>query len=309
MNKQNRIEKQFCDLTGFASEYIKLAITKIHFRRGTRRPELLRGFSLIELLVVISIIFLLASISIPTLQRARHQARAVVCQSNLRQWGFALSLYIDDYNGKLWPPHEPLTGERYWWFRKLRPYFGRYGQSENLLLCPMSTKSLWSYYEIQSAGEVWGTICGDKYSAWSFWSDAESGGEPTHIGSYGYNHFLKAEPSPRNRPPFYAFSSQWYWGSWNVKKPGAVPVLSGSAWPETAHGWPELPPDRWDGCVNRHDGFVNSLFMDWSVRKVGLKELWTLKWHREFDTAGPWTKAGGVRPQDWPKWMRRFKDY
>ena len=49
--------------------------------------------------------------------------------------------------------------------------------------------------------------------------------------------------------------------------------------------------------------------MDWSVRKVGLKELWTLKWHHEYDTAGPWTKAGGVQPEDWPQWMRSFKDY
>ena len=45
-------------------------------------------------------------------------------------------------------------------------------------------------------------------------------------------------------------------------------------------------------CPNRHNGFVNSLFCDWSVRKLGLKELWTLKWHREFDINGPWTIAG-----------------
>ena len=62
-------------------------------------------------------------------------------------------------------------------------------------------------------------------------------------------------------------------------------------------------------CVNRHSGHVNGLFLDWSVRKVGLKELWTLKWYAEFNTAGEWTKAGGVKPEDWPKWMRRFKDY
>jgi hypothetical protein len=42
---------------------------------------------------------------------------------------------------------------------------------------------------------------------------------------------------------------------------------------------------------------------------VGLKELWTLKWHRSFNTAGPWTKAGGVSPEDWPEWIRPFKDY
>jgi prepilin-type processing-associated H-X9-DG protein len=62
-------------------------------------------------------------------------------------------------------------------------------------------------------------------------------------------------------------------------------------------------------CINRHDGGVNFLFLDWSVRKVGLKESWTLKWHGEYDTAGPWTKRGGVKPEDWPAWMQRFKDY
>jgi hypothetical protein len=48
---------------------------------------------------------------------------------------------------------------------------------------------------------------------------------------------------------------------------------------------------------------------DWSVRKVGLKELWTLKWYAHFDTVGPWTKRGGVKPEDWPEWMRGFKEY
>ena len=49
-------------------------------------------------------------------------------------------------------------------------------------------------------------------------------------------------------------------------------------------------------CMDRHDGGVNCLFLDWSVRKVGLKELWTLKWVKPWPTAGPWTKRGGVRP-------------
>lgn len=62
-------------------------------------------------------------------------------------------------------------------------------------------------------------------------------------------------------------------------------------------------------CMNRHSEAINMLFMDWSVRKVGLKELWTLKWHPDFNTAGPWTNAGGVQPEDWPQWMRKFKDY
>ncbi len=69
------------------------------------------------------------------------------------------------------------------------------------------------------------------------------------------------------------------------------------------------PHNTYRHCINRHNGGINSLFMDWTVRKVGLKELWTLKWHKEFNTHNPWTKAGGVRPEDWPEWMRSFKDY
>jgi hypothetical protein len=63
-------------------------------------------------------------------------------------------------------------------------------------------------------------------------------------------------------------------------------------------------------CIDRHSGYVNGVFMDFAtVRKVGLKQLWMFRWHREFNTAGPWTKAGGVQPDDWPEWMRGFKDY
>ncbi len=54
---------------------------------------------------------------------------------------------------------------------------------------------------------------------------------------------------------------------------------------------------------------VNCLFMDWSMRKVSIKGLWALEWYPGFDTHGPLTKAGGVQPDDWPEWMRSFKDY
>jgi hypothetical protein len=74
---------------------------------------------------------------------------------------------------------------------------------------------------------------------------------------------------------------------------------------------PEKEPSGIQGelCINRHDGAINGLFLDYSVRRIGLKELWTLKWYLSFNTAGSWTKAGGVQPEDWPKWMRNFKDY
>lgn len=54
------------------------------------------AFTLIELLVVISIIAVLMAVMMPALQRARDQARQLVCKSNVRQFGNALGLYTAD---------------------------------------------------------------------------------------------------------------------------------------------------------------------------------------------------------------------
>ena len=61
------------------------------------------------------------------------------------------------------------------------------------------------------------------------------------------------------------------------------------------------PPTHRNALHQPAQRATNGLFLDWSVPSIGLKELWTLKWYDEFDTAGRWTKAGGVKPENWPQ--------
>ena len=75
-----------------------------------------RGFTLIELLIVIAIISLLASILLPSLNRAQEVARRMVCAGNLKSVGLAQMMYSGDNDGKS-PPgtwHNPSIGSGTW---------------------------------------------------------------------------------------------------------------------------------------------------------------------------------------------------
>ncbi len=69
------------------------------------------GFTLVELLVVISIIALLMAVLLPALAKAREQAKRVVCMSGIRQLTVAWGLYADTYNDKIVNVHTPGNGD------------------------------------------------------------------------------------------------------------------------------------------------------------------------------------------------------
>jgi prepilin-type N-terminal cleavage/methylation domain-containing protein/prepilin-type processing-associated H-X9-DG protein len=68
-----------------------------------------KGFTLVELLVVMAIIAILIAMLLPALSRARLQAKSVACQSNMRQVGQALLIYAGNWRGWLYPPERGAT--------------------------------------------------------------------------------------------------------------------------------------------------------------------------------------------------------
>ncbi|MHC4425866.1 MAG: zinc-ribbon domain-containing protein [Planctomycetota bacterium] len=278
-----------------------VAIVTIEKSGGRLTGRVFAVLGIVIPVVVFFLIFVLMIALMPALNRVKEQARTIACMAQLRQWGLVLKFYTDDNDGYFFGDKRDNVGS--WWMDPLRPY---YQDNENLLLCPDAVKP---YAE---GGQ-------NPFGAWKVGDDS---------GSYGMNGWVCSPPDGKTelwgRGP-----AENYLRTPNVKRAGNIPLLLDAMWHE---GWPrhtdEPPPgedwltDRVSEtqmktnenemrrfCVDRHIGYVNSLFMDWSVRKVGLKELWTLKWHKNYNTSGPWTRDGGCKPNDWPEWMRNFKDY
>jgi len=253
-----------------------------------------RGFTLVELLVVISIIALLMAILMPALAKVREQGRSIVCQSNLRQMAMAMVLYAEVNDGKTmaleWYPGVEVG--KYWFFQ-LRPYLAsnnkdQYDSEKELVVgyCPATkTQTL-----------PWGLLAGTAKDYWR-WQGAE--------GSYGINmwatvYIINAAGAVHKPPPTFGV----YWGNRIASVPGKVPFLGDCNWvgglpldydegPNNGGSydynieegpWPFAPGwsnvGRW--CLDRHGMAVNMGFIDGHVERVPLKQLWKLKWHKKF---------------------------
>jgi prepilin-type N-terminal cleavage/methylation domain-containing protein len=274
-----------------------------------------RAFTLIELLVVIAIIAILMAILMPALARVKEQARTTGCLANLKQWNLVTKMYCDDNDGHFW---SGLNSTGYWWPCQLDEKLKDW-KTNKLWFCPTAKKPITDENGITAPTfnifNAWGIFRGTQSS--TIYNRTFTMGPNGLAGSYSINGYCLTIPVDATFEGGVHAREGWrtpdITGASNA--PLFLDALRFDLWPLPNQRPAEYEYAAWSSnnmgrcCINRHAGFVGCSFMDFSARKVGLKELWTLKWHKSFDTSGPYTLAGGVKSSDWPDWIRPFQDY
>ena len=246
-----------------------------------------------DLIVVLAcVVFLLANIAAVG-PRGRRHAKQMLCLSNLHKWGIIFQQFAADNDGYFMRGWFQSSGDDYsissdYWMEALRPY---YGNNHKLRCCPEATVPGTEASGTPYGG--WGT-----FVAWGVFGYEWGPVVPGDYGSYGMNGWV-CNPPQQDRQE-HPTLSLWNWRTANVAGAENVPLFTDNQWVD---GWPhhtdEIPlydGDPWNlyypysdmvrVCMNRHSGFVNSAFLDFSARKVPLKCLWKLKWNRVFDLDG-----------------------
>jgi len=257
------------------------------------------GFSLLELLIVVSVIVILAALLLSVLSSAKLRAQQMQCVNNVRQLGTIGFIYSND-NGRhpaYLDPSFPGGGA---WMGTLNVT----AREKGIGICPTAPLR----DPVPDAGNGQGTA--DR--AWVRWTSDE---RTKFFGSYGFNSWFYAnrtDDDPRR------FS-----GEASIQKPPTTPVFADENWVDGPPAETDPPfHDLYAGSpltmrtdnmgrytIARHGGLrpasaprrlspgarmpgaVDIVFADGHAQLVRLEQLWTFTWHVDWQTPA-------IRPQN-----------
>jgi prepilin-type N-terminal cleavage/methylation domain-containing protein/prepilin-type processing-associated H-X9-DG protein len=259
------------------------------------------GFTLIELLVVVAIIALLIAILLPSLGKARAQAKTSRCLASVRGIAISLRTYMSDWNGTFSYAKSTGAYSSSYWIVLLQPY----GNIEKIRMCPEATNA-----------NTTPNLAGDAHSPWY-----HPGDNPlVASGCYTLNGWIY-KTSGADSPGMVGGTSQaapqpteaefWKWPF--SKSEASIPLVGDGAWPNC---WPhsiDTPPaslaaeESLTGyspaesastkdnqmhrfAMARHGKAINMAFLDGHGETVKLGNLWTLQW----SNVSTWTTSRTV---------------
>lgn len=120
----------------------------------SKRANIPQGFTVLELLIVVAILGILASLLMPALSRARNNMKRATCLNNLAQIGKGVAMYADDFNHVLFPigdqPDAAVNGAVVYEWTAYNPLMRGYVGLKNapslrdkLFACPADTFCYW----------------------------------------------------------------------------------------------------------------------------------------------------------------------
>jgi prepilin-type N-terminal cleavage/methylation domain-containing protein/prepilin-type processing-associated H-X9-DG protein len=249
---------------------------------GDGRRHANRGFTLVELLVVIGIITVLTALLLPAIGGARRGARATVCLSNVRQLGAAYQMYLNGNRGKSFKYID--FNEETYWMGLIAPFLGNV---DEVRFCPEARDvgNLFNYGG--TVYRAWGHVDDQKHQwlgsggsyGMNLWlcrlnGDGTGGGQEAYGKSEGVGpkeKFITLPTNEADRTPVFA-DCTWV-GGWPHDTDPVPTHLSGTT--STLHHMGRF-------FMARHGKSINIAYLDGSARRTGLGEMYKLKWNARF---------------------------
>lgn len=257
-----------------------------------------QGFTLVELLVVISIIAILLAVLMPALGKARAQAQAVVCSSNVKTWGSIYDVYVSENSGNF--PEYGDSSNSYSISDLASTYFRKDLNGANkAMMCTVAEV-------IPKRGNNPAVVNGLSHelggTRYCWWLDMLSDSDVGKKGGYGENLWIRRLVPGKNTDSIIDSYNRKTWKKAEaVTQTSKVPIIFDCKWIGI---WPEnsdaakikaLPTtetifynDRPVGncltirasVMRRHQGGLMAVFADYSVRKFKPEALFQMNWYR-----------------------------